>query len=173
MLEEKIIERVGDHKPIQTDVRIITATNKDLKQLVDQGVFREDFYYRINVVPIWIPPLRERTGDIQLLAESFFQRIYLKSEKRIQGITNEALDFMIQYPWPGNVRELKNVIERSVILADGTELIPETLPKEFLKVSLQPLKVESNGSKTIGVRPELKDEILREAEVDNFHVYNT
>ncbi len=134
VLEEKIIERVGDHRPIQTDVRIITATNKDLKQLVDQGVFREDFYYRINVVPIWIPPLRERTGDIQLLAESFFQRIYLKSEKRIQGITNEALDFMIQYPWPGNVRELKSTLEYAFVACQGSMIGPEHLPPNILNM---------------------------------------
>ncbi|OEU61862.1 MAG: sigma-54-dependent Fis family transcriptional regulator [Desulfobacterales bacterium S5133MH16] len=132
VLEEKIIERVGDHRPIRIDVRIITATNKDLKQLVDQGVFREDFYYRINVLPIWIPPLRERTGDIQLLAESFFQRICLKSEKRIQGITNEALDFMIQYPWPGNVRELKSTLEYAFVACQGSMIGPEHLPPNIL-----------------------------------------
>jgi len=134
VLEEKIIERVGDHRPIQIDVRIITATNKDLKQLVDQGIFREDFYYRINVLPIWIPPLRERTGDIQLLAESFFQRIYLKSEKRIQGITNEALDFMIQYPWPGNVRELKSTLEYAFVACQGSMIGPEHLPPNILNM---------------------------------------
>ncbi|MBW2642646.1 MAG: sigma 54-interacting transcriptional regulator [Deltaproteobacteria bacterium] len=134
VLEEKIIERVGDHKPIQTDVRIITATNKDLKQLVDQGVFREDFYYRINVLPIWIPPLRERTSDIPLLAESFFQRIYLKSEKQIQGIANEALDLMIHYPWPGNVRELKSTLEYAFVACQGSMIGPEHLPPNILNM---------------------------------------
>ena len=134
VLEEKIIERVGDHKPIQIDVRIITATNKDLKKLVDQGTFREDFYYRINVLPIWIPPLRERTGDIPLLAESFFQRICLKSEKRIQGITNEALDFMIRYPWPGNVRELKSTLEYAFVACQRSMIGPEHLPPNILNM---------------------------------------
>jgi len=132
VLEEKIIERVGDHKPIQTDVRIITATNKDLKQLVDQGVFREDFYYRINVLPIWIPPLRERTSDIPMLAESFFQRICLKSKKRIQGITNKALNLMIQYPWPGNVRELKSTLEYAFVACQGSMIASEHLPSNIL-----------------------------------------
>ena len=132
VLEEKIIERVGDHRPIRIDVRIITATNKDLKQLVDQGAFREDFYYRINVVPIWIPPLRERTSDIPLLAESFFQRICLKSEKRIQGITNKALDLMIQYSWPGNVRELKSTLEYAFVACQGSMIGPEHLPPNIL-----------------------------------------
>ena len=132
VLEEKIIERVGDHKPIQTDVRIITATNKDLKQLVDQGVFREDFYYRINVLPIWIPPLRERPSDIPMLAESFFQRICLKSKKRIQGITNKALNLMIQYPWPGNVRELKSTLEYAFVACQGSMIASEHLPSNIL-----------------------------------------
>ena len=136
VLEEKIIERVGDHKPIQTDVRIITATNKDLKQLVDQGVFREDFYYRINVLPIWIPPLRERTSDIPMLAESFFQRICLKSKKRIQGITNETLNLMIQYPWPGNVRELKSTLEYAFVACQGSMIGPEHLPPNILHMEI-------------------------------------
>jgi two-component system response regulator HydG len=134
VLEEKTIERVGDHRPIQTDVRIITATNKDLKQLVDRGIFREDFYYRINVVPIWVPPLRERTSDIPLLAESFFQRICLKSEKRIQGIANEALDLMIQYSWPGNVRELKSTLEYAFVACQRSMIGPEHLPPNILNM---------------------------------------
>jgi len=136
VLEEKTIERVGDHRSIHIDVRIITATNKDLKQLVDQGVFREDFYYRINVLPVWVPPLRERTGDIPLLAESFFQRICLKSEKRIQGITNEALDFMITYPWPGNVRELKSTLEYAFVACQGSMIAPEHLPPSILNMDI-------------------------------------
>ncbi|MGD8892254.1 MAG: sigma 54-interacting transcriptional regulator, partial [Desulfobacterales bacterium] len=132
VLEEKTIERVGDHRSIHIDVRIITATNKDLKKLVDQGVFREDFYYRINVLPIWVPALRERTGDVPLLAESFFQRICLKSEKRIQGITQEALDFMIRYPWPGNVRELKSTLEYAFVACQGPMIGPEHLPPNML-----------------------------------------
>ncbi|RLB60338.1 MAG: sigma-54-dependent Fis family transcriptional regulator [Deltaproteobacteria bacterium] len=134
VLEEKIIERVGDNKPIRIDVRIITATNKDLKKLVDQGTFREDFYYRINVLPIWIPPLRKRTGDIPLLAESFFQRICLKSEKKIRGITNEALDFMIRYPWPGNVRELKSTLEYAFVACQRSMIGPEHFPPNILNM---------------------------------------
>jgi transcriptional regulator with PAS, ATPase and Fis domain len=136
VLEEKTIERVGDHRQIRIDVRIITATNKDLKQLVDQGAFREDFYYRINVLPIWVPPLRERTGDIPLLAESFFQRICLKSEKRIQGIAHEALDLMIMYPWPGNVRELKSTLEYAFVACQGSMIVPEHLPPNILHMEI-------------------------------------
>jgi two-component system response regulator HydG len=136
VLEEKTIERVGDHRAIRIDVRVITATNKDLKQLVDQGAFREDFYYRINVLPIWVPPLRQRTGDIPLLAESFFQRICLKSEKRIQGIANEALDLMIMYPWPGNVRELKSTLEYAFVACQGSMIARKHLPPNILHMEI-------------------------------------
>jgi len=125
-----------NHRPIPIDVRIITATNKDLKNLVDQGFLREDFYYRINVLPIWVPPLRERTEDIPLLAESFFQRICLKSEKRIQGIANEALDLMIMYPWPGNVRELKSTLEYAFVACQGPMIGPEHLPPNIFHMEI-------------------------------------
>ena len=92
VLEEKVVERVGDHRPIAIDTRIISATNRDLARLIAKGRFREDFYYRINVIPIHVPPLRERPDDIPLLARSFFNRILLKSSKRIQGISNPALE---------------------------------------------------------------------------------
>ena len=159
VLEEKIIERVGDHRPIAIDVRIITATNRDLKKLVDQGTFREDFYYRINVVPIWIPPLRERTDDIPILAESFFQRIRLKSEKKIQGIANEALDLMIRYPWPGNVRELKSTLEYAFVACQGPMIGPEHLPPNMLNMEKP---YETGDSSCVGL-DEIKKRRLKNA----------
>ena len=111
VLEEKVIERVGDNRPIPVDARVITATNKNLEDLVKNGSFREDFYYRINVIPIRIPPLRERQEDIPLLADHFLQRIRLKNGKDIQGIDDDAMRLLIMYSWPGNVRELKSVFE--------------------------------------------------------------
>ncbi|MGD2029943.1 MAG: sigma 54-interacting transcriptional regulator [Desulfobacterales bacterium] len=159
VLEEKTVERVGDHRPIPIDVRIITATNKDLKNLVDQGFFREDFYYRINVLPIWVPPLRERTGDIPLLAESFFQRICLKSEKRIQGITQEALDLMMHYPWPGNVRELKSTLEYAFVACQGPMIGPEHLPPNMLKMEKPH---ETKDTSRIGL-DEIKKRRLKDA----------
>jgi len=128
VLEENVIERVGDNRPVHVDVRIISATNKDLKRLTEQGAFREDFYYRINVIPIYVPPLRERTGDIPLLAEAFFRRIQLKNGKNIQGITNETLDLLTRYSWPGNVRELRSAFEYAFVACRGSMLTPDDFP---------------------------------------------
>jgi transcriptional regulator with GAF, ATPase, and Fis domain len=134
VLEEKVVERVGDNRPIHTDVRIITATNRDLKQLVRAGSFREDFYYRINVIPIHVPPLRERIGDIPLLAEAFFRHLQVKSGKRIREISTEALDCLIRYSWPGNVRELKSAFEYAFVSCNGAAILPQHLPVEIFKV---------------------------------------
>lgn len=128
VLEEKVIERVGDNRPVHVDVRIISATNKDLLNLVAQGIYREDFYYRINVIPILIPPLRERVSDIPLLAETFFKRIQLKNGKKIQGIHNSALDRLMQYSWPGNVRELKSAFEYAFVSCQDAYIEPRHLP---------------------------------------------
>ncbi len=133
VLEEKVVERVGDQRPIRVDVRIITATNRDLRALIDQGHFREDFFYRINVIPIHVPPLRERSGDIALLAGAFFHRIQLKSGKRIEGISNEALDVLTHYRWPGNVRELKSAFEFAFVSCQDTMIRPENFPADILQ----------------------------------------
>jgi two-component system response regulator HydG len=128
VLEEKIIERVGDNRPIRIDVRIITATNRDLKKLVQQGAFREDLFYRINVIPIFVPPLRERVGDIPLLAESFFRRNQLKSQKSIRGISNAAMEQLLAYRWPGNVRELKSAFEYAFVTCQESMIRPYHFP---------------------------------------------
>ncbi len=128
VLEEKVVERVGDHSPIKVDVRIISATNRDLPNLIAKGVFREDFYYRINVIPIRVPPLRERTEDIPLLADSFFNRIKLKSGKEIEGVSKRALEKLMGYHWPGNVRELKSAFEFAFVSCRGGMIEPEHLP---------------------------------------------
>ncbi len=119
---------MGEFKPVgashfhKTDVRIIAATNRDLKMMVEEGQFREDLYYRLNVFPIYIPPLRERKEDIPKLAYYFLRIFCRKTGKRIEGFTDEALESLINYDWPGNVRQLKNVVERLVIMADDTKL---------------------------------------------------
>ncbi len=128
VLEEKVVERVGDNRPIHVNVRIISATNRNLKQLVDQGVFREDLFYRINVIPIMVPPLRERVGDIPLLADSFFFRIQLKNEKKIMGISNEAMELLMAYHWPGNVRELKSAFEYAFVTCRESMIQPHHFP---------------------------------------------
>jgi PAS domain S-box-containing protein len=133
VLEEKVIERVGDNRPIHIDARIISATNQNLMQLVEQDSFREDLFYRINVIPVWMPPLRERMGDIPLLAEAFFRRIQLKSGKTIQGISNEALEILMKYSWPGNVRELKSAFEYAFVSCPGSMIGPEHFPPNIIQ----------------------------------------
>jgi len=130
-LQEKVIERVGDNRPIPVDVRIITATNRNLKELVDKGVFRSDFYYRINVLPVELPPLRRRPEDIPLLAEMFFHHLQLKSDKKILGISPEAMQFLVRYPWPGNVRELKSAFEYAFVTCSGSHIEPQHLPPDL------------------------------------------
>jgi len=125
VLQEREFERVGGHQKIRADVRVIAATNRDLQAAIAAGTFRSDLYYRLNVFPIAIPPLRERREDIPMLVEYFVDRYAAKAGKKIGHITAELLDRLITYPWPRNIRELQNVIERSVILCD-TEL--EFLP---------------------------------------------
>ncbi|HAI8812460.1 TPA: AAA domain-containing protein, partial [Escherichia coli] len=122
VLQEREIERIGGNKVIPVDVRLIAATNRNLKSMTDEREFREDLYYRLNVFPIWIPPLRERPEDIPLLATYFTQKIARRMNRNIDCIPRDALEQLSRYPWPGNVRELENVIERAVILTRGNTL---------------------------------------------------
>jgi two-component system response regulator AtoC len=119
VLQEEEIRRLGDTKTIKIDVRIITATSRDLGQDVRQGSFREDLYYRLNILPVHIPPLRERKEDIKLLIEHFLQKYNQKLNRKIKGVSPSAMSEILEYPWPGNVRELENVIERAMILTDS------------------------------------------------------
>jgi DNA-binding NtrC family response regulator len=132
VLQEREIERVGGTRSIKIDVRIIAATNTHLKDAVSRGTFREDLYYRLNVVPIVVPPLRERAQDVPLLAEHFLRRDTRDFNKRIEGLSPEAVAALQAYRWPGNVRELKNVIERCVVLADGPVIQLNDLPLDVL-----------------------------------------
>ncbi|MBI4204360.1 MAG: sigma-54-dependent Fis family transcriptional regulator [Betaproteobacteria bacterium] len=127
-LQEREFERVGGTRPIRVDVRVIAATNCDLEQAVKDGEFREDLYYRLNVVPIRLPPLRERREDIPVLAQHFLQRFASETKKNFTGITPEAETRISAYHWPGNVRELANAIERAVVLGSGPKLGVEDLP---------------------------------------------
>ena len=128
VFEEKVIERVGANRPISINVRIISATNRNLKELVGKGHFREDLFYRINVIPITVPPLRERVEDIPLLAESFFRRVQLKSNKNIEGISPETMRLLMAYSWPGNVRELKSAFEYAFVTCRNETIQPYHLP---------------------------------------------
>jgi two-component system, NtrC family, response regulator HydG len=138
VLEEKVIERVGDNKPIPVDVRIITATNRNLRQLVEAGTFRGDFYYRINVLPIELPPLRERIEDIPLLADMFFRRMQLKSNKPIGGISPEAMQALVRHPWPGNIRELKSAFEYAFVTCMEGRIEVQHLPPDVIVGSDRP-----------------------------------
>ena len=133
VLQQREIERVGGTRPVKIDVRFIAATNTNLKEAVGTGAFREDLYYRLNVVPIVVPPLRERIQDVPLLVEHFIRRDNRRFHKRIEGLSPEALAALNAYRWPGNVRELENVIERCIVLAESAIIHLNDLP---LDVSL-------------------------------------
>jgi two-component system NtrC family response regulator len=119
VLETKTFQRLGGERDIKVDIRILTATNRKLEDKVKEGSFREDLFYRLNVIPITIPPLRERRDDILALAEYFIEKYSRKNNKAIRGITPQAKDLLLRHDWPGNVRELENLIERAIVLADN------------------------------------------------------
>ena len=126
-LQERMVERVGGREQIEVDTRVIAATNRDLKEAMQAGNFREDLYYRLGVIFISIPPLRDRNGDALLMAKAFMERYADENRKKIKGFTIDAIDATEQYTWPGNVRELENRIKRAVIMSDGQKLTPEDL----------------------------------------------
>jgi len=128
VLETKEISRVGGNRPIKVDFRVVCATNDDLEKLVEGGRFREDFYYRINVFTIDVPPLRDRRSDIPLLAQHFLERFANQMDKRITEISDEAMELLLAHPWPGNVRELMNAIERAMVVGKPPVIRPEDLP---------------------------------------------
>ncbi len=136
VLQEREFERVGGTRPIKVDVRLIAATNRDLSAAVKSHHFRQDLFYRLNVVPLTIPPLRDRREDIPLLAEHFIRKFSRKiTNRRVRGIAPKARALLENYPWPGNIRELENVIERAMVLGTGDLIVPEDLPETLLEVA--------------------------------------
>jgi two-component system response regulator HydG len=127
VLQEKEFERLGSNEPVKTDVRILSATNKDLAERLRRGEFREDLYYRLNVVTIRLPPLRERGGDVGLLAQFFLKKFCGQMGKRLRGLAPEAQEALARNTWPGNIRELENTMERAVLMADGELITAEDL----------------------------------------------
>lgn len=127
-LQEREFQRLGGNKTIQADVRIISATNQNLEEKVKEGTFREDLYYRLNVVSITVPPLRDRRGDISVLTEYFIKRFSAENDKSIKGLSNEAMDILMKYDYPGNVRELENIMERAVVITRDQVISIRDLP---------------------------------------------
>ena len=151
VLQEREFERVGSNQTIKTDVRIISATNKDLLLLMENDRFREDLYYRLNVISIHLPPLRERKDDIRLLVHFFVKKYSLAVDRRIRGVHREALKILTEYYWPGNIRELENTIERLVIMTEGDIITPDELNLYFdrrplpSETAIQPVSIPPKG----------------------------
>lgn len=133
VLQSSRFERVGGEETLQVDVRVLAATNQDMEQMVKEGRFREDLYYRLNVIPIYLPPLKERQEDIPLLVDHFLKKFSQEFNKPIAGIKKAAMDALVRYEWPGNVRELQNIVERMVALTDGLYIEKEDIPDCCLK----------------------------------------
>ncbi|NOX32225.1 MAG: PAS domain-containing protein [Deltaproteobacteria bacterium] len=149
-LQEGSFEKVGGEKKVTVDVRIISSTNKNLKEEVKAGRFREDLFYRLNVIPIHLPPLRERKSDIPLLALHFLKEAEQESPNTVPGLARESLAVMLDYHWPGNVRELKNVIQFSVVRSRGNKILPSDLPREIAQdKDIRPLVAEKYPSQEV------------------------
>jgi transcriptional regulator with PAS, ATPase and Fis domain len=169
-LQESEFERVGGIKTIRVDVRLVAATNSELRKEIEQGTFRDDLYYRLNVIPIRLPSLRERVEDIPLLAEHFLHKFNLRLNKRLSGLSDEASDVLIHYPWPGNIRELENVIERAVLFADGARIEAADLPSDLRentnvprpRASVPPIAMDPQSSLALdGLKEQVKAAMTR------------
>ena len=158
ILQEREFERIGGHQTIQVDIRIVAATNRNLQEMVKEGTFREDLFYRLNVIHLTLPPLRERREDIPLLANHFLQKFSSENQRDIIEIDPSAMSLLTAWPWPGNIRELSNVIERAVVMNTGAVIFAEDLPTQF----------RQSVSHASGIKPaqpgerNLKEEIKRE-----------
>ncbi len=150
VLQERQFERVGGNETLSVDVRLICATQKDLKEEIRKGTFREDFYYRLNVVPIDLPPLRERREDILLLADHFIDKFSKKMGKEISGLSEDAKTLLLKYPFPGNIRELENMLERAIALIKGKVIQAEDLPDELCG---QPSSIQDVCQRLKGSKP--------------------
>jgi DNA-binding NtrC family response regulator len=165
ILQEREFERVGGNEMVKVDVRVISATNKDLEEAIKTGEFREDLYYRIAVFPIKLPPLRERKEDIPLIAAHFLDKYTKQESKEIEGIAPDALELLMAYNWPGNVRELENCIERAVVLATTREITPKDLPNSVRAIGEKKI-YESDNTLSSWIE-KLEEDALRNALLEN------
>lgn len=161
VLEERNFERVGGRETIDVDVRLVAATNRDLKAMVEEGKFREDLYYRLNVVKVELPPLRSRHGDIDLLLAHYAEVFASENGKELNGFTPDALDVLTAYSWPGNVRELRNVVERMVVLSRGDRLSVRDLPREIREQAAGQQGGSTQAGEAFSLEGAEKDMILK------------
>ena len=172
-IQEGEIERVGGTKPVKTEFRLIAATNIDLEKAVKDGRFREDLFYRLNVIPIKLPPLRDRLEDIPQLVDFFLRRYNARFRKRIQGITDPTMSVLKKYWWPGNIRELENLIERLVAVSDKDYISEEDLPLEFHFAQLEPLDAHAANLFEAATNTFERNFILRALERNHWNVTGT
>jgi DNA-binding NtrC family response regulator len=171
VLQEREFERVGDTRTVKVDVRIIAATNLDLQEEVAKGRFREDLFYRLNVVALYLPPLRNRREDIPRLIDHFLDRFNQENGKDLRKISKDMLNVLVRYPWPGNVRELENAMERAVVLARGDTLTEELLPTAIRAFAQQGrANLSSEGLDSLTRR--LADQAISEYELRDGQIYD-
>ena len=172
VLQERIVERVGGSERIKIDIRVITATNRDLEEMMQEGTFRKDLYYRLNVIPIILPPLRDRKEDVPLLVDHFLDNLSTELNSEVNSITQEALAVLIDYSWPGNIRELQNIIERAINFADGNKISLNDLPN-YIKEDYNNDKslINLTGDGQLASLEEYEKEIIKLAleEYDSFN----
>ncbi|MBM9603807.1 sigma-54-dependent transcriptional regulator [Desulfopila inferna] len=160
ILQEGEFERVGGNRTIKVDVRLLAATHKDLQVMISEGTFRQDLFFRLSVIPLHLPALRERNIDIPELAQFFLKRYAVKNRKDIKGFHPEALNLLMQYDWPGNIRELENTIERATILCLGEQITPRELPPQFFPEGVQPQAAESSVKADFTLR-DMEREVIK------------
>jgi two-component system, NtrC family, response regulator HydG len=161
VLQERSFERVGGEETVSADVRLVSATNRDLARMVAEGRFREDLYYRLNVVPVRLPPLRERPGDVEELASHFLARVAPRIGRKVTGFAPEALALLRRHAWPGNVRELENVVEQALVFAEGDLVRPEDLPEGIRRAAPSPaLPVPSGDRSLTDILEDLEEQLI-------------
>ncbi len=191
VLQEKVFEKVGSSEPMEVDVRVLAATNKEIDKELEEGRFRQDLYYRLNVLPLYIPPLRQRPEDLSELADFFLKRINHETKKQIRGFTPEAMELLLSYSWPGNVRELENVVERAVVICnedyirsadlvlstsgkqEGRDFVGKTLKdavnlfkKHFIQQSLEQNRwSQTKTAKVLGIQRTYLSRLIKELEI--------